>query len=68
MNITLTPEQSQFIQGQLATGNYQSPTEILRVAFDLLAEQENFLVLLLALVSLSDFYFQKATRTPKVMP
>jgi antitoxin ParD1/3/4 len=41
MNITLTPEQSQFIQGQLATGNYQSPTEILQVAFDLLAEQEN---------------------------
>jgi antitoxin ParD1/3/4 len=41
MNITLTPEQSQFIQGQLATGNYQSTTEILQVAFDLLAEQEN---------------------------
>jgi antitoxin ParD1/3/4 len=41
MNITLTPEQSQFIQGQLATGNYQSPTEILQVAFELLAEQEN---------------------------
>jgi antitoxin ParD1/3/4 len=41
MNITLTPEQSQFIQGQLATGNYQSSTEILQVAFDLLAEYES---------------------------
>ncbi len=41
MNITLTPEQSQFIQGQLATGNYQSPAEILQVAFDLLAQHEN---------------------------
>jgi antitoxin ParD1/3/4 len=41
MNITLTPEQSQFIQGQLATGNYQSPAEILQVAFELLAQHEN---------------------------
>jgi antitoxin ParD1/3/4 len=41
MNITLTPEQSQFIQTQLATGNYQSFTEILQVAFDLLAQQEH---------------------------
>jgi antitoxin ParD1/3/4 len=41
MNITLTPEQSQFIQGQLATGNYQSPAEILQVAFDLLAQHQN---------------------------
>ena len=41
MNITLTPEQSQFIQSQLATGNYQSSTEILQVAFNLLAEHEN---------------------------
>jgi antitoxin ParD1/3/4 len=41
MNITLTPEQSRFIQGQLATGNYQSSTEILQVAFELLAEYES---------------------------
>jgi putative addiction module CopG family antidote len=40
MNITLTPEQTQFIQGQLATGHYQSSTEVLQAAFDLLAAQD----------------------------
>jgi putative addiction module CopG family antidote len=41
MNIILTPEQSQFIEGQLARGNYHSSAEVLQAAFEMLAEYEN---------------------------
>jgi antitoxin ParD1/3/4 len=39
MTITLTAEQEQFIQSQLATGHYQSSDEIVQIAFQLFAEQ-----------------------------
>jgi antitoxin ParD1/3/4 len=37
MTITLTLEQEQFLQAQLAAGGYSSLEEILQVAFELLA-------------------------------
>jgi antitoxin ParD1/3/4 len=39
MTITLTAEQEQLIQSQLATGHYQSSDEIVQIAFQLFADQ-----------------------------
>jgi antitoxin ParD1/3/4 len=39
MTITLTAEQEQFIQSQMATGHYQSSDEIVQIAFQLFADQ-----------------------------
>ncbi len=40
MNITLKPEQEQFIQDQLAQGNYQSADEVIAQALKVLAQQQ----------------------------
>jgi len=40
MNITLTPEQESLIRAKIATGKYQSPQQLLEVAFRLLEEYE----------------------------
>ncbi len=41
MTITLTAEQEQFINSQLATGHYQSSDEIVQIAFQLFSDQMN---------------------------
>jgi antitoxin ParD1/3/4 len=40
MNITLNPEQEQFIQDKLQSGEYQSVDDVIKAALHLLAEQE----------------------------
>ena len=45
MQITLTPEQKQFLEKQLKTGKYNSPQEVISKAFQLLEDQEDDIVL-----------------------
>ncbi len=40
-NVSLTAELSAFIQAQVASGAYQSTSEVVRAALRLLAEHEN---------------------------
>ena len=40
MNISLTPELEQFIQSQVASGNYTSPEEVIIAGIRLLEERE----------------------------
>lgn len=40
MQITLTPEQSQFLEKQLKSGKYQTPQEVITEAFKLLEQKE----------------------------
>lgn len=39
-NVSLTPELSRFIGGQIASGRYQSTSEVVRAALRLLQDQE----------------------------
>jgi Arc/MetJ-type ribon-helix-helix transcriptional regulator len=39
-NVSLTPELSRFIRGQIASGRYQSTSEAVRAALRLLQNQE----------------------------
>ncbi len=39
-NVSLTPELSRFIGGQIASGRYQSTSEVVRAALRLLQNQE----------------------------
>ncbi|WP_017303592.1 ribbon-helix-helix domain-containing protein [Spirulina subsalsa] len=43
--ITLTPEQEQFLDKQLKTGKYNSPQEVIAKAFQLLEKQEDEIIL-----------------------
>ena len=45
IQITLTPEQEQFLEKQLKTGKYNNPQEVISKAFQLLEEQEDEIVL-----------------------
>jgi putative addiction module CopG family antidote len=36
----LTPEQQTFVDGQVATGVYRSPTEVVQAAFELLQSRQ----------------------------
>jgi putative addiction module CopG family antidote len=45
IQITLTPEQEQFLEKQLNTGKYSTPQEVISKAFQLLEEQECEIVL-----------------------
>ncbi|VXD25936.1 conserved hypothetical protein [Planktothrix serta PCC 8927] len=40
LQITLTPEQEQFLQAQLKTGKYNNPQEVISKAFKLLEKEE----------------------------
>jgi antitoxin ParD1/3/4 len=40
MNVTLTPDEEQFIKQTIERGRFNSPGEIVRAAFRLLKEQE----------------------------
>lgn len=40
LQITLTPEQEQFLQAQLKTGKYNNPQEVITKAFKLLEKEE----------------------------
>lgn len=42
MNLTLTPEQQDFIQQELAIGHYASATDLLADAFQLLAQRRRY--------------------------
>ena len=45
MQITLTPEQEQFLQAKLKTGKYKNSEELISKAFQLLAEEEEVPIL-----------------------
>lgn len=45
IQITLTPEQEQFLEKQLKMGKYSTPQEVISRAFQLLEEQEDEIVL-----------------------
>jgi putative addiction module CopG family antidote len=45
IQITLTPEQEQFLERQLKTGKYNTPQEVISKAFQLLEEQEDEIIL-----------------------
>lgn len=40
MNITLTPEQAEFLRSKLASGRYRDPEEVISKALKLLEHQE----------------------------
>jgi antitoxin ParD1/3/4 len=42
MQLTLTPEQENFIQAELAIGDYDSPNEVLAEALQLLAQRRRY--------------------------
>ncbi|MXQ12405.1 type II toxin-antitoxin system ParD family antitoxin [Microvirga makkahensis] len=41
MNVSITPELEQFVAAQVATGQYQSASEVVRAALRLLVREEN---------------------------
>ncbi len=40
MNVSLTPELTQFVQAKVATGHYRSASEVVRAALRLLEHQD----------------------------
>lgn len=63
MSIILKPEHEQFIQAQLATGQYGSPDEVLSEAFRLLEERHKRLEELRQKVALGTEQIQKGQTT-----